>query len=272
MNISKNWQLNLEAAELYEAIPVPTILGPAAQLLVEHASINSDSNVIDVGCGTGAATRYVAKIVRSPGSVAGVDINAGMIEVAKSLPNDPDMSVDWYECSAFELPFEENTFNVAISAQTIQFLDDRARALSEMSRVLKPDGQLAISTWCSIEKNPYFDALVKAVSRYLGAETASGLEAAFTLTSSSEIKKLLAEAGLKKSTVEGLAINLDLPHIEHFVARHISATPMAGSFSAAPESVQQDLVVEVARSLESYNTKAGATVPFRINVGKALSE
>jgi len=43
MNISNNWQLNIEAAERYEAIPVPTILGPAARLLVEHASINSDS-------------------------------------------------------------------------------------------------------------------------------------------------------------------------------------------------------------------------------------
>ena len=272
MNISKNWQLNLEAAELYEAIPVPTILGPVARLLVEHASINSDSNVIDVGCGTGAATRYVANIVSSPGSVTGVDINAGMIEVAKSLPKVPGMSIDWYECSAFELPFEENTFNVAISAQTIQFLDDRSKALSEMSRVLKPDGLIAISTWRSVERNPYFDALVKAVSKYLGAETAVGLEAAFTLTSSSEIKKLLAEAGLKNSTVEALEINLDLPHIEHFVARHIGATPMAGSFSAAPESVQQDLVMEVVRSLENYNTEAGATVPFRINVGKAFSE
>ena len=126
MSISKNWQLSLEAAELYEAIPVPTILGPASRLLVEHASINSDSNVIDVGCGTGAATRYVANMVSSPGSVAGVDINAGMIEVAKSLPKDPGMSIDWYEGSAFELPFEENTFDVAISAQTIQFLNDRA--------------------------------------------------------------------------------------------------------------------------------------------------
>ena len=272
MNISKNWQLNLDAAELYEAIPVPTILGPAARLLVEHASINSDSNVIDVGCGTGAATRYVANIVSSPGSVTGVDINAGMIEVAKSLPKGPGMLVDWYECSAFELPFEKNTFNVAISAQTIQFLDDRAKALSEMSRVLKPNGQLAISTWCSIEKNPYFDALVKAVSKYLGAETASGLEAAFTLTSSSEIKNLLAEAGLKSSTVEAFEVNLDLPPIEGFVARHISATPMAGSFSAAPQSTQQDLAKEVGKSLEGYNTKAGATVPFRINVGKAFSE
>ncbi len=151
MNISKNWQLNLEAAELYEAIPVPTTLGPVARLLVEHAGINRDSNVIDVGCGTGAATRYVANIVSSPGSVTGVDINAGMIEVARSLPRVPGMSIDWYECSAFELPFEENTFNVAISAQTIQFLGDRSRALSEMSRVLKKGGKIALAVWAAPE-------------------------------------------------------------------------------------------------------------------------
>ncbi len=271
MSISKNWQLSLEAAELYEAIPVPTILGPVARLLVEHANIHSDSKVIDVGCGTGAATRYVANMVSSPGSVAGVDINAGMIEVAKSLPKVPGMPIDWYEGSAFELPFEENTFNVAISAQTIQFLNDRAKALREMSRVLKPDGRLAMSTWRPIELNPYFDALVKAVSKYLGSETASGLEAAFTLTSSIEINALLAQSGFNNPTVEVLEMHLDLPPIEQFVTRHIGATPMAGSFSAAPESMQQELVGEVARSLESYNTEAGTTVPFRINVGKAVS-
>jgi SAM-dependent methyltransferase len=192
-----------------------------------------------------------------------------MIEVAKSLPQDAGIPIDWRECSAFDLPFGEHSFNIAVSAQTIQFLDDRIKALSEMSRVLEPNGQVVISMWCAVHQNPYFKALIDAVTKYLGADTASGLGAAFTLTSQHEIESLLEQAGLKDPTVEAFEIDLNLPEIDQFAARHISATPMNGNFSASSESLQQDLVMEVAEKLEEYQTEAGVKVPFRIHVGKA---
>jgi len=266
---SKHWQLDLEAAKRYQEIPVPTILGPVAHALVDKVKLNSGAMVLDVGCGTGAATRYAAKFVGPDGRVAGVDINPGMIEVAKSLSESVGTPFDWYENSAFELPFEESTFDVALSAQTIQFLDDRVAALKEMQRVLRPRGQLAISVWCEVGHNPYFDALIKAVTNHLGAETASGLGAAFTLSKPSEIEGLLVEAGLQKIEVEMCELSLEMPELSNFAAKHISATPMATSFFASSESIQKDLVEEVADHLATYQTETGATVPFRIRVAKA---
>jgi ubiquinone/menaquinone biosynthesis C-methylase UbiE len=266
---SKHWQLDLDAARRYQEIPVPTILEPAAHALVDKVKPNSGSIVLDVGCGTGAATRYTANCAGPNGRVAGVDINAGMIEVAKSLSESSGPPIDWYENSAFELPFEENTFDVVLSAQTIQFLDDRVAALKEMQRVLRPRGELAISVWCEVEKNPYFDALMKAVTNHLGAETASGLSAAFTLSRPSEIEGLFVEAGLQRIEVEMCELRLKMPELSNFAAKHISATPMSESFFAAPESLQKDLVEEVADNLAMYQTETGATVPFRIQVAKA---
>jgi SAM-dependent methyltransferase len=266
---SKHWQLDLEAAKRYQETPVPTILGPAAHALVDKVNLNSGIMVLDVGCGTGAATRYTANFVGPNGRVAGVDINAGMIEVAKSLSESAGAPIDWYENSAFELPFEKNTFDVALSAQTIQFLGDRVAALKEMHRVLRPRGQLAISVWCGVGHNPYFDALMKAVTNHLGAETASGLGAAFTLSKPSEIEELLVAAGLQKVEVEMCELSLKMPEICKFAASHISATPMSASFSALPESLQKDLVEEIADNLAMYQTDTGATVPFRIHVAKA---
>jgi len=266
---SKHWQLDIEAAKRYQEIPVPTILGPAAHALVDKVKLNSGIMVLDVGCGTGAATQYAAKFVEPNGRVAGVDINAGMIEVAKSLSESAGAPIDWYENSAFELPFEENTFDVALSAQTIQFLDDRVAALEEMQRVLRPRGQLAISVWCEVGHNPYFDALMKAVTNHLGPETASGLGAAFTLSEPSEIEGLLVEAGLQRIEVETCELSLEMPEISKFAANHISATPMSASFFAASESLQNDLVEDIADSLAMYQTETGATVPFRIQVAKA---
>jgi ubiquinone/menaquinone biosynthesis C-methylase UbiE len=266
---SKHWQLDLEAAKRYQEIPVPTILGPAAHALVDKVKLDCGIVVLDVGCGTGAATRYTANFVGPDGRIAGVDINAGMIEVAKSLSENTGAPIDWYENSAFKLPFEENTFDVALSAQTIQFLDNRVAALEEMRRVLKPRGQLAISVWCEVRQNPYFDALMQAVTNHLGAETASGLGAAFTLSEPSKIEKLLVEAGLQRIEVEMCELSLKMPELGKFVANHISATPMSAKFFALPESLQNDLVEEVADNLAMYQTEAGATVPFRIQVAKA---
>jgi hypothetical protein len=64
-------------------------------------------------------------------------------------------------------------------------------------------------------------------------------------------------------------LSLKMPELSNFAAKHISATPMSASFFASPESLQKDLVEEVADNLAMYQTGTGATVPFRIQVAKA---
>jgi SAM-dependent methyltransferase len=83
MTTSTQWQLAREGAMRYEQIIVPAFLGPAARVLVDWAAVQRGETVLDVGCGTGAATRYAAEQAGPSGRVIGIDINAGMIEVAK---------------------------------------------------------------------------------------------------------------------------------------------------------------------------------------------
>jgi ubiquinone/menaquinone biosynthesis C-methylase UbiE len=109
--------------------------------------------VVDIGCGTGAAARIAAEKVGASGRVVGVDINAGMLDVARSLPSVRGAVIEWFENSAYQLPFTKPDFDVALCAQTLQFLEDRRQAVAEMYRVLKPGGRIALSLWCEIRES-----------------------------------------------------------------------------------------------------------------------
>jgi ubiquinone/menaquinone biosynthesis C-methylase UbiE len=270
MSTSTQWQLARDAAERYEQILVPTILGPAARALVEFAAPRAGEAVLDVGCGTGAAARCAAEKVGPAGRVAAVDVNAGMIAVAQSLPPVAGAAIEWFTNSAYELPFAEAEFTVVLCAQTLQFLDDRPRALAEMSRVLRPGGRVALSLWCDIQESPYLDALVQAVTRHIGAETAMGLRAAFRLSDLETTRALVEGAGYKDLRTTVKQLDLQLPVLSDFVPRHVSATPMAAGFNTASPEKRQVVVEEVSEKLASYNSGNGVCVPFRTYLVQAV--
>lgn len=266
---STQWQLAREAAERYVRILEPAILGPFAQALVAWSNLRPGQIVVDVGCGTGAAARYAAAALGPAGRVIGVDVNRGMIEVARSRPPAQGAPIEWYQESAYQLPFPDQTADVVMCAQTLQFLTDRHQALAEMRRILRPGGRLAVSLWRPLDENPYFQALLAAVTHYLGSETAGGLQAAFALTGAAEIRALLAGGYYWNVEMKEVQLELSLPPLPLFIPRHVGATPMATAFAAASPAAQQAVIADVARQLASYQTKNGVRVPFRCHLWRA---
>ncbi len=76
----------LSTAEAYERCLGPAIFTPWARDLVELAGPVLGERVLDVACGTGVVARAVGSRVGAAGKVVGLDLNAGMLEVARSLP------------------------------------------------------------------------------------------------------------------------------------------------------------------------------------------
>ena len=263
MTTSTQWQLARASAERYQRILTPMILGPFARALVDFAALRQRERVLDVGCGTGAAARYAAEAVGNWGEVVGIDVNASMLEVARSLPAVPGAPIAWHEASATHLPLNDNSVDVVLCAQVLQFLPQKQLGLAEMRRVLRGNGRIALSLWCNIDENPYFAALVAAIERHIGSETASGLRAAFALTATDKISASLMEAGVRQ--VENAITQLDLPFADltGFVPRHISATPMAAGFQHAPEAKRRAVIQEVTAELKHYQRNGRTHIPFR---------
>jgi SAM-dependent methyltransferase len=97
---------------------------------------------LDVGCGTGAFSQLVLDRC-SPKSVAGIDPAPAQIEHARSQSPDGEFRV----ADAMALPFAGGEFDIVASALVINFIPDRAKALAEMCRVLRPGGVVAGYVW-----------------------------------------------------------------------------------------------------------------------------
>ena len=166
MNQREQWQVAGSAAEVYEQELVPAIFGPWAPIVIDLAQPQKGDRVLDVACGTGIVARMAAQRVGPTGTVVGVDLNPGMLKVARTVCSTGSHSgapIQWEEASADKLPFSNESFDVAFCQLGLQFFPDRAAALREMRRVLVTGGRVALMVWCDISESPGFSALAKAL-------------------------------------------------------------------------------------------------------------
>jgi len=131
------------------------VIRPAAikvlDLVAPRLDAGDGSHVLDVGSGTGSLA--IATLERWPRHrVTGIDPAGGMLEVARAtadeqLPRDIARRFRAEVAAADQLPFEDGTFDLAISSFVLQLVDDRPAALREVRRVLRPGGTFAWVAW-----------------------------------------------------------------------------------------------------------------------------
>lgn len=111
---------------------------PVGEQAIAAMQVGRSARVLDVGCGSGWATRLLAEYA-AQGRVTGIDISDEMVSLARessqTFPN-----VDYEVASAEQLPFADNEFTNAFSMESIYYYRNIPKALSEIQRVLKPGG------------------------------------------------------------------------------------------------------------------------------------
>jgi ubiquinone/menaquinone biosynthesis C-methylase UbiE len=116
--------------------------------LVELAQVRRGGTVLDIACGRGASLFPAADCVGPTGRALGIDLAEGMIEeLTRDIQARGLLNVEARVMDAEDLRFPAGTFDYVLCGFCLFFFPQRERALSEMKRVLKPSGRLAISTW-----------------------------------------------------------------------------------------------------------------------------
>lgn len=245
-----------KAPENYERYFVPVIGKPVAEDLIRLASLQPNEKVLDVGCGTGIVTRLAAHKVGSNGSVTGLDINPGMLSVARSTTS-PEMSIEWTEASAESIPFSDETFDVVLCQLSLQFVENKSAALKEMQRVLVPGGRLILNVPGSAGE--LFVIFIEAVDHHISAEAAEFAEHVFSLHDTGVIQRLMSDANFNGINITEKAKTLTLPAPKEFLWQYINSTPLIEVVSKINKEARDALEREIVDKWQKFE-KNGSMV------------
>jgi ubiquinone/menaquinone biosynthesis C-methylase UbiE len=263
----KQWQLEGTSAELYERYLVPAITLPWARDLVGRVGVHRGDRVLDVACGTGAVARVAAEQVGESGRVVGLDINPGMLAVARSLASE---LIEWRDGSALDLPFADAEFDVVLCQLGLQFFPDRSAAAREMRRVLAPEGRAGASVFTAIDRNPAPNALSNALDRHVGPGASLAKRNEHSLADAQELRALFAAAGFTDIRLETARLTVRFASAAEYVHFQIAATPLAALLDDLDERERDRLVSEVsadvAESLSTYVDDDGLAFPQEVHV------
>jgi SAM-dependent methyltransferase len=264
MSHDAQWQLEGDAAELYECHVVRHILGPWAVPLLDLADVQPGERVLDVACGTGAVARVAAARVGASGRVTGLDLNAGMLAVARSLPALPGATITWVQRDSADTGLASAAFDLVVCQQGLQFFPDQVAALREMRRVLVPGGRVAISVWCTA--GVYSSAVGEALRQHLGIDAASRFLASRAVPTGDDLVRAAIAAGLQDVSLHTQQLTARLPPPEQFVPCHLAATPLASQVKAMSHQALVDMGRSVAQRLAPYLDGEGLAFPEVVHV------
>ena len=238
----------------YERYFVPAIGAPLANDLIELAELRPGERVLDVACGTGVVTRLAAERVGG-GAVAGLDVNPGMLQVARQASG--DKAIEWHEASAEALPLGDGTFDVVLCQMGLQFVPDRLGAVREMRRVLVPGGRVVLNV--PGPTPPPIAVLEQALRRHIGPEAGGFVATVFSLHDSEEVGELLEAADFSEVRARSERRTLRVPPPEDFLWQYVHSTPIADAASKLSADQRAELQQEFVTGSEPF-TEDGALV------------
>lgn len=103
----------------------------------------ADKTILEIGCGRGGFSKYLASNSPSPKKIVAADFSESALTIA-SLKNQHS-NIDWKQEDIMKLSFGDNFFDTVISCETIEHVPNPKMAIQELYRVLKPGGKLILT-------------------------------------------------------------------------------------------------------------------------------
>jgi ubiquinone/menaquinone biosynthesis C-methylase UbiE len=265
MSNINGWQLSGDGPSTYEKYVVPAYTGTWAKEIVNRSCIQKSEKILDVACGTGLVARTVSELFNNDSFIYGIDVNEAMLKKAFEMNKD----INWHHGDVAEMPFSENSFDVVICQQGLQYFSDRSHAINEMRRVLVNRGRILLSVWRPIQFSPFFATLCKALEQYVNTNAAATLSSAFAVGNREELRILFNKAGFKKVHISLVIKQMSYSPFEEFLVGGISATPFFKDILGMEESLREEMLLSIYNSSHDYIDDGGLVAPMECYIVEA---
>ena len=112
-------------------------------------SVDQGAKVLDVGCGFGGTSRYLADKLGPKAEVTGITLSPNQVKRGTELAKERGLSnTNFMVMNALEMEFPDNSFDIVWACESGEHMPDKEAYINEMMRVLKPGGKFVMATWC----------------------------------------------------------------------------------------------------------------------------
>jgi SAM-dependent methyltransferase len=228
-----------------------------AERMLELTAVGPGDRVLELACGPGglglAAAARGAEVVLS-------DVAPEMTAIAaERAAGRPGVTARVLDVEDIDEP--DGSYDVVLCREGLMFATDPHRATSEIRRVLRPGGRVAVAVWGPRERNPWLALVFDAVGAELGRRVPPpGVPGPFSLAHG--IGPLLEDAGLNDVTVGELAVPLRAGSFGEWWTRTSAlAGPLATIMASLPEPAAQALRERLREVTRPYATAGGLELP-----------
>jgi ubiquinone/menaquinone biosynthesis C-methylase UbiE len=252
----------------YDKYLGPILFQPYAEDLAARLSIEPNSSVLELACGTGILTRVLRD--RLPGTVrlVATDLNEPMFRNAATKFKKNEV-IEWQQADAGNLPFDDASFDAVVCQFGFMFFPDKALSVRETRRVLKPDGIFLFNVWDSFEPNPLGQIAHETISSFFEKDPPMFYHVPFGYHDPSEIKRELEGAGFRDVRVDVVS-KVSVPtRADDAAAGLVLGNPVSVAITERDAALLPVITTAVADALTKHFSGSTFRAPMRAIVAQA---
>lgn len=246
------------------------IYGAVTEMMLDLAAVQPSSRVLDVAAGTGEQTLMAARRVGPTGYVLATDHSSSMLNVAVEAARKEGLTnVETRVMNAEDLALDADSFDAVICRMGLMLFPNPAKALTEMRRVLKPGGKVAVIVHSALDRNPYFGIIHGTVCR-LGniPAPAPGEPWMYALGEPGALEEVYRRGDFLNVSVRAIPIQRRLPSAAAAVENmKKGAGDTRELMNRLNEADRERAWVEIAEQFKRFEGPNGFEIPGEVLIG-----